>query len=362
MPRPDTAKKSLNSNGRPTPYAIRSNFTPEVIDIEEEDIAECLKRLENQIEKSMKTVDNSIRSFEHLLLSNTAMRSNENALDKDQFWYLVAKKVEQDEEEYLSVFLRCRALIQTIKYKTSYSIDLIGSKEHFCGSSPARCFNEQKQSWGWHTFIAWSKFSDYGSGFLDNKGNAILLAKFSTTATTLLGHANVTKFSESAPYKSDCVLIVGNHRLEVHKGFLSMYSPYFAKLFGGVFSRHNQVEISNVSAVEMIALLEVIYPPFAEDKINDTNVECLLCMAKKFDVVDVTAKCEAYLLKYTSNKISFAKRMLLAHDYQLNRLREVCIDHFTSKDEIKNLKQSKDYMMLSDRTKTLIYESFIDTI
>uniref|UniRef100_A0A915EHK6 BTB domain-containing protein n=1 Tax=Ditylenchus dipsaci TaxID=166011 RepID=A0A915EHK6_9BILA len=149
-----------------------------------------------------------------------------------------------------------------------------------------------------------------------------------------------------------------NDALRYLDQFLSSLSSYFKTFFFG--KNQEEVRLKDECAAEFLHLLKAIYLSVdlkagSEDVIRN-NVECLLRLARCYQVEIVTKRCEMYLEKCPISEVTLEDKVLYAQDYRLLELLEQCVKKFKTVDDVKKLRQSSQYSRLTKENQILIFE------
>uniref|UniRef100_A0A915CTR7 BTB domain-containing protein n=1 Tax=Ditylenchus dipsaci TaxID=166011 RepID=A0A915CTR7_9BILA len=161
------------------------------------------------------------------------------------------------------------------------------------------------------------------------------------------------QFLSSTTLKSDCTLVVEGYRIPISKALLATYSVYFDTLFYGRFAESNkdEVELKEVSAAEFIPLLEAIYPSNNPEAVIGANMECLLRMANRYMVDNVTQRCAYYLIKHPGDVV---EKLVFAQQYNLTGLM-VCFQVINQREHERGDLTTQP-LEGADRTPTCRYE------
>ncbi|EFP07972.1 hypothetical protein CRE_17654 [Caenorhabditis remanei] len=142
--------------------------------------------------------------------------------------------------------------------------------------------------------------------------------------------------------------------------FLSYHSEYFRALFSSNFKegQMDEIPIGEVSFEDFALLLRTFYPDPVF--VTDATVEKLLEMARRFLVSSVIKVAEHHLLNMS--KIDNQKMFYLADEYGMPTLLEKYIRGLDTLAKAKQMKKSKKYEQLSDKTKLKVFDRFMDFI
>ena len=98
----------------------------------------------------------------------------------------------------------------------------------------------------------------------------------------------------SKPWQfSDAVLAVEGDRFHVHRNILGMWSPVFTMMFAA--GTANLFPLPGKKSAEIKEMLLVIYPTSGKP-IDQTNYAFLLDLATEYKMMNLTEKCENYLI------------------------------------------------------------------
>ncbi|XP_073259305.1 BTB and MATH domain-containing protein 45-like [Porites lutea] len=143
------------------------------------------------------------------------------------------------------------------------------------------------------------------------------------------------------PWKfSDVVLVVEDQKFHVHRAVLAVCSPVFEEMFTSEFQGNGEKEIliSGKMAIEIMELLQIIYPS-VEEKLTEENCHRLLRLADEYQMKAIVQRCENFIVKmmYKSKKDPLVE-LVFAQTYNLQKFKRVCINlaTFLSLEELKN--------------------------
>lgn len=131
------------------------------------------------------------------------------------------------------------------------------------------------------------------------------------------------------PWKfSDVVLVVGHHRLHVHRAVLAVWSPVFEEMFTSKFQGNGKKEIPIYGGQnEIIELLQMIYPSVGE-KLTEENCHRLLELAHRYQMKVIVQRCENFIIRMmslNSSKEEFLRELVFAQRYNLQKLKHESI-------------------------------------
>ena len=165
------------------------------------------------------------------------------------------------------------------------------------------------------------------------------------------------------PWKfSDVVLVVGYHRLHVHRAVLAVWSPVFEEMFTSKFQGNGKKEIPiHGRENEIIELLQMIYPSVGE-KLTEENCHRLLELAHQYQMKVIVQRCENFIISMmnlNSSKKEFLRELVFAQRYNLQKLKHESIkqaqrltleelkgDLAYNKIQVENLKEIMEGMIL----------------
>ena len=165
------------------------------------------------------------------------------------------------------------------------------------------------------------------------------------------------------PWKfSDVVLLVGRHRLHVHRAVLAVWSPVFEEMFTSKFQGNGKKEIPIYEGVtKIIELLQMIYPSVGE-KLTEENCHRLLELAHQYEMKVIVQRCENFIIRMmnlNSSKKEFLRELVFAQKYNLQKLKHESIkqaqrltledlktDLAYNKIHVENLKEIMEGMIL----------------
>ncbi|KAI1730884.1 BTB/POZ domain-containing protein [Ditylenchus destructor] len=258
------------------------------------------------------------------------------------------------EESSLGVYLFCLGALESTVYNTIYTARLIGRQGIRSIGGQHEFTGYDSSGWGWDSFIGWDILCDRSNGFMSPTGNVRMEMEFSAKRITQISPEDLHRFSSTSNLIHDAVLRIKGMRFHI----LSLYSPFFNTLFNSDFREKDEqeVHIEDTEPDDFIQLLNSVYPNGGNKVITEANVEVLLRLADRFLMSDVTERCEKFLIK--SPRLSLDKKLLLAHDYNLNELQEYCrVQCKTKKANIHIICRTMEYKLLESKVKLLLWES-----
>lgn len=129
-------------------------------------------------------------------------------------------------------------------------------------------------------------------------------------------------FTKPTPFY-DMVLNVEEKKLYCNRALLAIWSPVFETMFKSNFRERDSMEINlpGKSFDDMKELLAVIYPP--NRPIVATNVQRLLEFADEYQMIELTKRCQAYLMQQRGTIDS----LIIAQKYNFDDVIRRCADH-----------------------------------
>ncbi|CAF3258908.1 unnamed protein product [Rotaria socialis] len=129
-------------------------------------------------------------------------------------------------------------------------------------------------------------------------------------------------FTKPTPFY-DVVLNIEDKKLYCNRALLAIWSPVFETMFKSNFRERDSMEINlpGKSFDDIKELLAVIYPP--NRPIVATNVQRLLELADEYQMIELTKRCQAYLMQQRGTMDS----LLLAQKYNFDDVIRRCADH-----------------------------------
>ncbi|CAF1063852.1 unnamed protein product [Rotaria sordida] len=129
-------------------------------------------------------------------------------------------------------------------------------------------------------------------------------------------------FTKPTPFY-DIVLSVEDKKLYCNRALLAIWSPVFETMFKSNFRERDSMEITlpGKSFDDIKELLAVIYPP--NRAVVATNVQRLLELADEYQMIELTKRCQAYLMQQRGTIDS----LLLAQKYNFDDVIRRCADH-----------------------------------
>uniref|UniRef100_A0A915EPI8 BTB domain-containing protein n=1 Tax=Ditylenchus dipsaci TaxID=166011 RepID=A0A915EPI8_9BILA len=163
---------------------------------------------------------------------------------------------------------------------------------------------------------------------------------------------NLDLFSSPSKFPAaDCVLVIGGEHIHASKAYLAIHSKVFKEMFEN--KSQKEYELTELNHFDFMELLAVIYPSYSP--ITDENVENLLKLAKRFEMVSVINQCETFL-KFDSD-LPLGRKLVLAQSYYLIDLKHACAELCLCAADVKNM--GEDYALLDPDTKCLLLKSLL---
>ncbi|KAH7711199.1 Protein BATH-7 [Aphelenchoides avenae] len=137
-------------------------------------------------------------------------------------------------------------------------------------------------------------------------------------------------FTADSNYDADAVLRVQDRGFHVNKHYLGHESDYFRQLFFGPLAdnSHGEVPLGGVDADEFLQFLGAIHRMRAP--ITEDNVQILLKLADRFQVIWLLGDCEQFLLK--SEDFTTVEKLIICTKVKLDELQKECLDELTLSD------------------------------
>lgn len=164
----------------------------------------------------------------------------------------------------------------------------------------------------------------------------------------------------SEPWEqSDVVLLVEGQKIHVHRLMLSMCSPVFSRMFSADFKEKDadEIRLPDKKAAEIREILLTVYPSFCK-RVTDKNVDFLLPLAREYQMMAVTQRCEDYLLWELEKKYeidSIMETLIVAQNFSLERVKTECIRK-TQDLSIQDLKSHELYDQIEPLSKNRMVE------
>lgn len=164
----------------------------------------------------------------------------------------------------------------------------------------------------------------------------------------------------SEPWEqSDVVLLVEGQKIHVHRLMLSMCSPVFSRMFSADFKEKDadEIPLPDKKAAEIREILLTVYPSFCK-RVTDKNLDFLLPLAREYQMMAVTQRCEDYLLWELEKKYeidSIMETLIVAQNFSLERVKTECIRK-TQNLSIQDLKSHELYDQIEPLSKNRMVE------
>ncbi|GMR37762.1 hypothetical protein PMAYCL1PPCAC_07957 [Pristionchus mayeri] len=133
--------------------------------------------------------------------------------------------------------------------------------------------------------------------------------------------------------EGNCILSVEGTEVFVNKTYLSMYSPFFHRMFYGDYEERasGRYNVGGVDADAFIEMLRVILP--TRKPIDENNVESLLVIADQFMMDHLRAECISFLCSDTeaAKSISCVILIVLAFRYGIDELKSRTLARLSTK-------------------------------
>ncbi|XP_022801467.1 BTB and MATH domain-containing protein 45-like [Stylophora pistillata] len=147
----------------------------------------------------------------------------------------------------------------------------------------------------------------------------------------------------SEPWKfSDVILVVDEQRFHVHRGVLAFWSPVFDKMFTSDFREKtsNEISLPEKNAGEIKELLQIMYPSLEEKVVTKGNCYFLLELAREYQIISITQKCENFLVSVIKTKEDedVIAELVVGQSYELKTLVKTCV-YVARRLSLKELKE-----------------------
>ncbi|CAL2033936.1 unnamed protein product [Caenorhabditis brenneri] len=231
--------------------------------------------------------------------------------------------------DFLAAWLRCIVPENKTDWSVEVSEDiLINPNGESARKSGGRyCFTKSMN-------FGWRKFIDLESLEKDHavKGEFVVEIHVTVIKTTGIHEQILRSFDDKD--LSDVALLVNEKKFYVSKLFLASQSNYFKALFLGNFeeSKKSEVKLRGVDENDLQKFLEVLY---GENAIDDITVDGVLFLADMYGSSLATEKCVSFLMK--DSKKSLENKLILAGKYNLEELKQQCLDKITTKEHIRSV-------------------------
>ncbi|PIC49173.1 hypothetical protein B9Z55_007863 [Caenorhabditis nigoni] len=194
-------------------------------------------------------------------------------------------------------------------------------------------FKNRKRDWD---SLCWSRLTGWQTMKNEYLDDGKLEVEIHVKIKKMIGfRKELRSFGEEMEQFSDVILKVEDRKFYVLKLYLSTHSPYFTTLFLGKFqeSEKSEIELKDIYSQDFQYYLEVLYGENGID--GDDTVEGILSVADMFDTPLSVKKCEDYLVK--ESKMALKKKLELAGNYRLDKLKKMCLDHIKSRADIRSV-------------------------
>nr|XP_047137405.1 speckle-type POZ protein-like A [Hydra vulgaris] len=148
--------------------------------------------------------------------------------------------------------------------------------------------------------------------------------------------------------KDDLTILVEDEELYVHRFILASCSPVFNVMLESddfVETNKNVIPLPNKKKENIQEMLNYVYP-FGSQISDQTNIDSLLVLSREYGISKINNLCEEYLLQ----KIPTVDLLITAQEFELERLREKCIQYFSEK-ALEPLQNYPKYNELSKENK-----------
>lgn len=168
---------------------------------------------------------------------------------------------------------------------------------------------------------------------------------------------HLVDFSAENEPSHDVALVIEGEKFFVNKGYLSVLSPVFHKMFYGDFVEKDkkEIELKDIDRKEFGDLLDVIYPP--NMKITDGNFDYLLKLGDRFEIDVVMDKVERFLIG--SSELRTAAKLELAGRYRLPELQVLCFDTLQTVNDVTDLKKTKEAKKFTEAINVALLDKIV---
>ncbi|GMR43136.1 hypothetical protein PMAYCL1PPCAC_13331 [Pristionchus mayeri] len=294
-------------------------------------------------------------------LDNDGVYSEQQTISGFPWRANVSKEEDEDGIEYLGLFLHCEMNKHSSVWfcDVSYEMTLVNQRDALLSETIKQThrfdYSEGRLGIGAAEFITMEKLLNPNEGFI--KDNMIrvevkVTVNNSSLSRKFRGKPHVDLFSPSP--QADAVLIVDSFKLYVNKQLLAIQSQFFDRLFNGQYkeSKQKEIHIEDVDINDFEELLKAMYP--IEYEYTEDNVESILELADRFEVNSVLNSAEKFLLADT--EMSPRRKLLLADKYKLTVLIDQCLSMHKTCAQMKGLKSTPEYPLLSDAVKGALFD------
>ncbi|KAF1766905.1 hypothetical protein GCK72_006863 [Caenorhabditis remanei] len=237
------------------------------------------------------------------------------------------------EKEHFGIFLSCAAEMddQKMSFDVVFETKIMSNSTRKWSKKTSGDFQNSipKNEMG-PELIEWAVLEkDY---LVDDQLTAEIHVRIKKTAG--IYKDNLRSFDETMEEFSDVVLVVNEEKFYVSKLYLAAHSPYFKALFLGNFndSKKSEIKLTGIDDDDFQKYLEVLY---GESAIDEFTAEGILMVADMYDTPLVIRKCEEFLLE--KSKKSLKKNLDLSTRYNLEGLKEQCLDKIKSVADIRSV-------------------------
>lgn len=185
------------------------------------------------------------------------------------------------------------------------------------------------------------------NAFVDKNGKYVIGVRIDL----IKGNISRSIYNFTPTDYSSMVLVVEGKRMYVSKEYLATISPFFNALFYSNFKESEQaeIELKDILFEEFHDLLSVLH--FREGNVTDRNLHHLLELGDRFQMERVLRKVEKYLMGGKS-RIGAPEILILSDKYRLLQAKEKCLSRMETKQQIEEVRNSMDFVHLSEATKT----------
>ncbi|CAL2034583.1 unnamed protein product [Caenorhabditis brenneri] len=245
-------------------------------------------------------------------------------------WYIVVSRLNGD----LACYLHCRGheIEKDWKIETEFEIKTYDSNNKVYSEKVTFCYSGAG-GYGFPDFLERDEIEKNYS--IENGLKVEVHVKIKST--TGIYKEDLRKFDDSMQDVSDITLIVNDKKFYVSKLYLAAHSSYFKAMFLGMFgeSKKSEITLTGMDPSDFQKYLEVLY---GHNAVDESTVEGILLVADMYDTQIVVQKCEEFLVK--KSKKSLKKKLLMSVRYNLGKLKNRCLTHIKTADDIRSIMPS----------------------
>ncbi|PIC47893.1 hypothetical protein B9Z55_007072 [Caenorhabditis nigoni] len=362
----DTGENSQNDSNAKTPQNLtEADEIKPTLKRKLDEISERLQSIEASISK-MPKIENDEKTAENTENEADSSKNSSNSIEstvpkamqksekrfilkhvfKNVENFVEGKHYESDLENHFNVnscislkrlegHLACYLEIRNPKNETGWSVEtkvglkIDGPQQERKAESFGHLYDRNKG----HGFPEFLKWEEMKNEYLID-GNLTVEAQVQIIESSGLGKEKIRKFDESNKDDSDVILVVNKQEFYVLRKFLAAQSSFFKALLLGNFaeSKKSKVTLTGIDPDDFHYFLEVLYGELA---IDENNVEGILLIADMYDAKTATRRCEDYVVN--TSKKSLKKKLQMAVRYNLENLKEKCMEEINTIDQISSV-------------------------